>query len=120
MKNKKREVCAACKKKFRGENETDITLPDRPTYTEVMNMMQQHFENMTPESINVGKDGQLYCDRCYDEDYYPRYYGFTRSDWVKGVAGYDVEGNRIHQEVHKKFLKPRTEGVPQSGEENIN
>ena len=43
------------------------------------------------------KDGKSYCDYCYDYVFYPREYGFTRTDLYEGKAGYDEEGNPIHQ-----------------------
>jgi hypothetical protein len=43
------------------------------------------------------KDGKSYCDYCYDYVFYPREYGFTRTDLHEGRAGYDEEGKPIHQ-----------------------
>ena len=55
------------------------------------------------EELNNGsweaKDGQLYCDHCYDHVFYPEYYGFTRTDFMDGNAGYDVNCRPLHK-VH--------------------
>ena len=54
------------------------------------------------DCIWVAKDGREYCDHCYDQVFYPKYYGFSRSDFQSGQAGYimgkDGEVIKIHKD----------------------
>jgi|TARA_R110001583_G_C5344592_1_gene379872 hypothetical protein len=45
----------------------------------------------------TAKDDKNYCDYCYSHVFYPKYYGFTRDDFEKGNAGYDINGKPIHK-----------------------
>ncbi len=53
----------------------------------------------TDDIIWWAKDGKDYCDYCYDHVFYPEYYGFTRTDFIDGNAGYDVNCRPLHK-VH--------------------
>ena len=53
------------------------------------------------EELNNGsweaKDGQLYCDHCYDHVFYVRCFGFSRTDFQNGKAGYTYDGKPLHK-----------------------
>ena len=55
----------------------------------------------------IAKDGNVYCDHCYDNDFYPRFYGFTRTDMMEGKAGFNMDGEKLHKKDHKLFKKPK-------------
>ena len=55
----------------------------------------------------LAKDGNEYCDHCYDNDFYPRFYGFTRTDMMEGKAGFNMDGEKLHKKDHKLFKKPK-------------
>ena len=45
----------------------------------------------------LAKDGKDYCNHCYDTIFYPAYYGFSRTDFQEGKAGYDINGKPLHK-----------------------
>ena len=49
------------------------------------------------DSLWEAKDGRNYCDNCYNSVFYPSFYGFTREDFLDGMAGYDEDGNPVHK-----------------------
>tara|TARA_R100000808_G_scaffold23123_1_gene50926 strand:- start:24512 stop:24901 length:390 start_codon:yes stop_codon:yes gene_type:complete len=55
----------------------------------------------------LAKDGNEYCNHCYDNDFYPRFYGFTRTDMMEGKAGFNMDGEKLHKKDHKLFKKPK-------------
>ena len=61
----------------------------------------------------LAKDGEYYCNVCYDNDFFPRYYGFTRSSFLRGESGYTMKDvtdmiiEKIHEKNHELFRKPR-------------
>ncbi len=46
------------------------------------------------------KDGREYCDSCYDKVFYPKWYGFSRSDFINGKAGWTVDENGKTVKIH--------------------
>ena len=59
-------------------------------------------ENDDHDYIWLAKDGREYCDVCYDKVFYPKWFGFTRSDFYDGKAGYtmgkDGKTIKIHED----------------------
>jgi len=40
-------------------------------------------KELVDETVWWGKDGKQYCDHCYDNVFYPKYYGLTRTEFIK-------------------------------------
>jgi hypothetical protein len=41
-------------------------------------------KELVDEIIWLAKDGKQYCDYCYDNVFYPKYYGLTRTEKIDG------------------------------------
>jgi len=46
------------------------------------------------------KDGREYCDHCYSEVFYPKWYGFSRSNLLDGKAGWTIDKNGNVVKIH--------------------
>lgn len=61
--------------------------------------------NLKRENGWSARNGKDYCEYCYDNVFYPQYYGFTRTAWQKGEAGYGIDQDgktfKIHEPKHK-------------------
>ena len=61
-------------------------------------------KELVDETIWWAKDGKQYCDHCYENVFYPEYYGFTRTDrteFEKEKAAKDTK-NAILMWEHQK------------------
>ena len=67
--------------------------------------------NLKRENGWSARNGKDYCEYCYDNVFYPQYYGFTRTAWQKGEAGYGIDQDgktfKIHEPKQKTYGKPK-------------
>jgi len=64
-------------------------------------------KELVDEIIWLAKDGKQYCDHCYDNVFYPEYYGFTRTEFEKEKAAKDTKNAVLmweHQKSPPKLL----------------
>ena len=64
-------------------------------------------KELVDEIIWLAKDGKQYCDHCYDNVFYPEYYGFTRTEFEKEKAAKDTKNAVLmweHQKPPPKLL----------------
>jgi len=51
-------------------------------------------KELVNETVWWAKDGKQYCDHCYDNVFYPEYYGFTRAEFEKDVTRTELEAEK--------------------------
>ena len=64
-----------------------------------MNVLSK--DGLPEDYLWQGKDGKEYCSTCYSDVFYPKHYGFTRSDFRTGKAGWTTDENGNPVKIHE-------------------